>query len=336
MSKFEFQVSLIKYSENDYLDTLNRYLDKITQCQDVISVYQRGSVSHPGISDIDLLIVLKDEPGDFSWQKYSIKTLSEKDQYIFVHEPMVISESLAGKIKYFFPVFQIERLWGKSFDFVEPPSQAYIHFLIEFFIEGYMSWPYVLMKKREMRRLTIPQIWSTNHSTRVFEQIYGAEAKFNEMKTSFWEKSLLLKGHFFELSQQEAEEMIEDLAYQAKHIYNYILRCLDKHIEQNLNRSLPWFIYTGFKPRVVLFNSIIKNRETAIIRFLPTSFSVILREKYYSELKNPELRNSFAERAKYVRDYEKFRSTNNFGSKFAIFSHLYHSGRRLGVTEGMS
>ena len=49
------------YPKAEYAKALKKYVRLVSSCGDVLAVYQAGSVSVPGVSDIDLLVVLKDE-----------------------------------------------------------------------------------------------------------------------------------------------------------------------------------------------------------------------------------------------------------------------------------
>jgi len=49
------------FDYTDYKSALDYLLEKITKWKTIESVYQVGSVSVPGLSDIDLLIVMKDD-----------------------------------------------------------------------------------------------------------------------------------------------------------------------------------------------------------------------------------------------------------------------------------
>ena len=72
---------------SDYNDAINTYISLITKSNDVLAILQIGSINTLGISDIDFVIVLKNNLENFNHSEYSINILPEQDRYLFMHEP---------------------------------------------------------------------------------------------------------------------------------------------------------------------------------------------------------------------------------------------------------
>ncbi len=146
MNTFRFTGKVTKYSKEDYLEAIRRYVDKIKKNPYVVSVYQIGSFKYPGLSDIDLVIVLSDNVESFSWNDYSVTETYNSD--MFMHESFLIQESLMEEIKFLYPLFGLKHIWGKEFRFKEPGLNNFVHFFIQEFIIGYMAWPDRILKKK--------------------------------------------------------------------------------------------------------------------------------------------------------------------------------------------
>ena len=84
----------------DYEAGLRRYIDLFgVRHAGRASIYQFGKIRTPGVSDIDLAIVV----GDADWRRaceVAERILREDDQlnYLFTHEPVVVCESLVPRV----------------------------------------------------------------------------------------------------------------------------------------------------------------------------------------------------------------------------------------------
>ncbi|AWB26410.1 hypothetical protein [Halococcoides cellulosivorans] len=77
-----------------YADARDTFLDRIASVSGVVSVYESGTgeVSRPGISDVDLIVVVEDEIDDPTAVREGISA-AKTDEYYFFHGPEVITRS---------------------------------------------------------------------------------------------------------------------------------------------------------------------------------------------------------------------------------------------------
>ena len=94
-----------------YENAIQGMVEKLRRQEEVISIFQIGSISHPGISDIDLVVVFK-ENGTFHLDP--LEGLSKTERYLFIHTPFGVSKTdLKEAQRYTF--FQNWRLlWGEK------------------------------------------------------------------------------------------------------------------------------------------------------------------------------------------------------------------------------
>jgi hypothetical protein len=119
ISKFEYiflnntytnKVQVAK--ESDYKNAIENYIHSIP-LKNIDSIYQFGSTKIPGLSDIDILVVFKDYSKE-NPEKYSIKKLSEFDQYLFSHNPIFIHNKGINTFSKWFPLFDLRQLYGPN------------------------------------------------------------------------------------------------------------------------------------------------------------------------------------------------------------------------------
>ena len=65
-------------SLDDYRASIDRVLKKVNQCGGIVAVYQIGGLSAPGISDIDLVVIVED---DTIVQQDPLEDISDHDKY---------------------------------------------------------------------------------------------------------------------------------------------------------------------------------------------------------------------------------------------------------------
>lgn len=100
-------------SREDYAAAINRMVEKVVNSGLAQSVYQVGSVGTPGISDVDLVVILHENlRTDFN----PVAGLTYQDRYLFSHRLFgtVIPYALELEKYVFFGNY--EHLWGYRFD----------------------------------------------------------------------------------------------------------------------------------------------------------------------------------------------------------------------------
>lgn len=96
-----------------YNETREYFIDLCKSNQFILSVYEFGNVGCPGLSDLDFLVVLKD---DFQGEPEELKIVNMKKKYaeILSHDPLFISESSAEVIGSVFPLFNCKKNYGNT------------------------------------------------------------------------------------------------------------------------------------------------------------------------------------------------------------------------------
>lgn len=113
---FPQQLSLQEYIKN------KREFVGYFKCHPAVrAIYEIGSINNPGISDLDLILVLRDK-GVLESSDYEF--LNKLQNSIFIHSPFVISDSLFSYINYIFYASNMHKLAGKTYKFLQPTSNS--------------------------------------------------------------------------------------------------------------------------------------------------------------------------------------------------------------------
>jgi len=112
--KIRFTDIPVFYHHDIYSQEIMKLSGTLSGDDRVLSVYQVGSVSDPGISDVDLFVVLKDNSDFLS---NPIEGLEGAAKYIFTHKLFGSSESIVSKTEQFTFFGNYKHLAGPQFDF---------------------------------------------------------------------------------------------------------------------------------------------------------------------------------------------------------------------------
>jgi hypothetical protein len=100
-----------------YGQVLDRYLAAVTPAPGVRTVLQFGEISTPGVSDLDLLVVVDDDAPVSTLQQ--IREAARADSmtvYMFAHPPMVVPRSCARKAVYIHSLYHLRPVWGEGIE----------------------------------------------------------------------------------------------------------------------------------------------------------------------------------------------------------------------------
>lgn len=115
MIKDERRIKLdypIRYNGDDYREAEEEFLDNWKKIDALESIYSFGSLVNYGISDLDYIVVVKDNPREKVEKYASIKYLSQKSQYIICHDPFIVPESI---FKHFNKLYFIKEKLNKKY-----------------------------------------------------------------------------------------------------------------------------------------------------------------------------------------------------------------------------
>jgi len=156
-SKYSFINIPIYIEKIEYLKSIEQKIELLKKINGIKSIYQIGSLRHPGISDIDIIVIFENE----AFTDYNPrKKFSDIDNYLFPHGISAICEYHFKNINKFSFFHELKYLWGKEFKLNLQTSthssidilkkQTAIEYLIDNYIDLTVQLKYKIIKLRNL------------------------------------------------------------------------------------------------------------------------------------------------------------------------------------------
>ncbi|WP_229111396.1 hypothetical protein [Halapricum desulfuricans] len=117
-----------------YEEARETFLERIADVPGVVSVYESGTggISRPGISDIDLIVVVEDEVDDPAALREGIEA-AKTDEYYFFHGPEVLTRSAFPEYYNVLPMPKdLQHHYGESLDYQKNQDRFnYLVYLVD-------------------------------------------------------------------------------------------------------------------------------------------------------------------------------------------------------------
>lgn len=103
-----------KKTLKDYETAQKEFVDYYKRIKGVSAIYKIGSVSRPGLSDLDFIVVLDDDYKHRYGVRYDINYFSDNSKYILYHPQFFISKSSMKNIYILYRILNLEKVWGED------------------------------------------------------------------------------------------------------------------------------------------------------------------------------------------------------------------------------
>jgi len=100
-----------RFNLSQYHRSIEKMVQFLKNIEGVIAVYQIGSISTPGISDIDMLVVFRDGS---KYLRDVRESLLPEERYLFAHGLFGLCESHVVAARRYCFYFEFQHLWGKD------------------------------------------------------------------------------------------------------------------------------------------------------------------------------------------------------------------------------
>ena len=186
----------------DYEQALAQYLHRVKDVPGVSSVYTMGSVGAPGLSDIDVIVVVKDDfKASLSQQLGTLKI----DSRLFIHGPVVVPESLSDNFQSIIYATGLDCLHGNDvlqrFSDVPIDEATVLRmvYLIDFMESRQIQYATAFALGTIDQRQWMARLWSLTHSEQLFVDVdlslsEGQEALLESIRQL--RKDWVDNGHF--------------------------------------------------------------------------------------------------------------------------------------------
>lgn len=242
-----FYAHPIKYELKDYKNVLNKIKNKAQRIRSILSVYTFGEVGVPGISDIDLIFVLKEGS---RLPFFLRKNYIDKDsKYLVFHPFFIITEDIMKNIRYISPNSNFVKIYGKEVAIHNPSGpelkkiKTYLtaDVILRHFPVDYL---YILISKRLNVRMVLLRLNALSHSFKMFNDIAGLK---KPSWNNFSKRVNDLRENWFRLNEKSREGKVFCLLKEAAYVSMDFVMEFDSFLSKDKSN----FIHT--KRQTVIF-----------------------------------------------------------------------------------
>jgi len=230
---FSFYGYPIKYTLNDYDWVLDKIKNNAKRAKEVLSIYTFGKIGVPGISDIDLIFVLKENSKLPSFLKNYY--VDKQSKYILLHPFFIIPEKIMINIKYIYPNSDLINIYGKKIDIYDPSKselkniKTYLtaDVILRHFPVDHL---YTLLSKKIGVRMALVRLNTFNHSFSIFKDITGKE---KQSWRNFSKKVNYLRKNCFSINKEILKKKLLEVLKESVYISTDFVGEFDKILSKN-------------------------------------------------------------------------------------------------------
>ncbi len=262
-SEFIFADEPVRLDSKDYLQAINYFVRELSQLEDVISIYQIGGLTALGISDVDLIVVLKDKVSDSKKILETAKGCVSKNSYL-LDIFRLVDKATMQNIMVIFPTFDLKKIYGEDIE-IRPITNEMIYatFLVDFvnsywpreFLEMLLhrnielknkmlgkilydftrlfAFDFILkrMRKKIKVRYALCRLYSMRYPILMYKNITGVEY---ESWNNFLRKIVHLRQNWFSVDDRKYDLLLESIKEAAIISVELIDRLFDFMIKNNI------------------------------------------------------------------------------------------------------
>jgi len=339
-----------KYSQEEFEKIRNEILNEISNLTKKSSIYQQGSISKLGISDLDLFLVPSQESQKFLDNLINYgNNLSSEKKYFLNHLPFIIPKESLSQLQELWPALNCKKVWGDEKDEIKfnkiPNWENHILTTVEVivfinFLQDFIK-PY-LLQSLDVRE-TLLRLKSLTYSIKIL--------KLNNISKKTWEAFVkditTLRSEWFNLDEKEQKEKIvklnsEGLIIQLelinelkKIINNFVSYKFEKNLENQIFGILDSriFFVSNWSPEF-FFKNVDKlgKEEQNLIFTLPVEFLPIF---VFYKSKGGILNDILKNRLLHKIDPRKIVSSNELSSRMVLLEKIFSETKQIGFEKAV-
>lgn len=207
LKKFSFHDPITRYGVEDYYRVRDAYIKQIAGQSDLSAVYQMGGITDPGISDLDLIVVLREKLKSSKASDYSVRALGDQGRYFFMHDPIFVSDHVVRDLNLLMYATNLKLLHGSEIPQAQLTPVEERHVKLAILIDHSLQILHKLAKPLVCRfvyvRSVLPILYSIRYSIRLAEDLQIAPANF---WTQFVQEIITLRQEW--LSNRNYEKLV--------------------------------------------------------------------------------------------------------------------------------
>jgi|GEM_PF-6819109 len=198
-----------------YIQFSEKIVNSFSKIPEVSAIFQFGSLSSPGISDIDLIVVLDDNfrKGE-KIRKLFWKLVSEKEAYknIVLHEPYYVSKNLFEELleHIYINEFDLQLLYPEEYEFIFPKMSKEEKLLInsEFIYNRIIQFAISLATKQFDLRFLLVRGHSIKHSISLYQSDSKELLNLKSLDTIEDYRKKISSGNKINIANEELTELM--------------------------------------------------------------------------------------------------------------------------------
>jgi len=178
--EFSFYGQPEKRAMQDYGQVYKKINSICSKNREVLSAYTFGQVKVPGISDVDMIFVLKEGA---KLPRFLRKTaIDSNSKYIIFHPFFIVPEDFMENIAYIYPNSELNLIYGKKIS-IKRLSKSELNLVHQYLINDVIlrhfpsDYLNVLLSKRINLRLCLLRLNAMHHSIDIFKKVSGIKKK---------------------------------------------------------------------------------------------------------------------------------------------------------------
>jgi hypothetical protein len=166
---------------SDYHRAIEKYIKRVSSVSGVVSVSTMGSIRAPGLSDIDIVLVVRDDFAAPDSLKLNVRGIDDR---LFLHGPIIIPEFAVQDVQKIIYASNLETLIGPSilpdFQDIDPFEQRVLAgcYLVDFLESRFKQ--FATVNGHLDKRVWLTRVWSTTHSCTLYQKVFGEDLSVTE------------------------------------------------------------------------------------------------------------------------------------------------------------
>jgi len=208
------------YDRVNYERSIEKVVDYLSKCEEISAIYQIGDIGVPGISDIDLIIVFKDDVKSFQ-QSYR-KLFNKHDVYLFMHGIYGMPENIFERRELLIPIYKTKVLMGHVIDEKKVLDEAERKILkriyaLEYLLINLSNLTSQFIQRELKIRNIMCSLYALNYDFEILsngeleddEKLFVRE--INNLRNSWWEVELHHTDELLQIFKKAVELIIKAL-----------------------------------------------------------------------------------------------------------------------------
>lgn len=233
-------IKILRLDENFYGECINKVLSKFKDEEGIHSIYKFGSISTPGISDVDLLFVIepKEKIAERIFNVFDTQFSEEEKYVVYQFHPLILTRDLCQELNTIRKTTNIVHLWGEKQKFLEL-KDIYVKFsqLIDLLVHYYPGF-LIVDNHIHDHRLGLQYINAFKYPLALYHDIsekFGLDNSPVKETEKVLSLNDLVKKDVFSYNVDSLNEYILDANKKLFHISGSVKRQMEKFIcEKNI------------------------------------------------------------------------------------------------------